>query len=72
MSDLKNVVDEIEESDDDIIGQDDFIIVIGPDGELKNIMFPDSMEEAPPEEVQMILQLYGIDDIDELDGQTIH
>jgi hypothetical protein len=72
MSDLKNVVEEIEESDDDVIGQDDFIIVIGPDGELKNIMFPDTLEDAPPEEVQMILHLYGIDDIDELDGQTIH
>ena len=72
MSDLKNIVEDVEDQEDELIGQDDFVIVIGPDGELKNIMFPDSIEEGLPEEVELILQLYGIDDIDEADGQTIH
>jgi len=72
MSDLENFVEELEESEDDIIGQDDFIIVVGPDGELKNIMFPDTLDGPPPEEIQLILHMYGIDDIDELGGQTIH
>jgi ribonuclease PH len=71
MSDLDTVVEENEE--EDVIGQDDFIIVIGPDGELKNIIFPNSLEDEPPEEIQLILHLYGIDDIDDIsDVQTVH
>ena len=65
---------EIEEIDDNEaeIGKDDFAFVIGPDGELKSVMFSDNLMEDPPEEIMIILQLFGIDSLTELSTRTIH
>jgi hypothetical protein len=63
-------IEEIEETED--IGADDFAFVIGPNGELKSFMMPEHLMEDPPEEVQMILELFGINDVHELGNRTLH
>ena len=63
-------IEEYEESDD--FGKDDFGFVIGPDGELKSFMVPEHLMEDPPEEVTMILSLFGIDNIHELTSKLLH
>lgn len=58
--------------DDEELSIDDFSFVIGPDGELKSILIPGHLMDDPPKEVQMILNLFGIEDIHQLDGRTLH
>lgn len=64
------IVEDIEEDDD--FDADDFSFVIGPDGELKSIMIPGHLMDDPPTEVQLILSIFGISDIHQLDGRTLH
>ena len=63
---------ENEEARDDDVGKDDFAFVLGPDGNLKTFVMPEHLMSEPPEEVQMILSLFGIDDIHDLESRTIH
>jgi len=65
------VVEELEIDENDS-GPDDFTFVLGPDGELKSITVPQHIMEDPPEEVQYILALFGIDDINTLEDRTLH
>lgn len=58
--------------DEDEFGPDDYGFIIGPDGTLKSIVYPEDLMESPPEEVQLILRLYGIDDYETLEGRTLH
>jgi hypothetical protein len=60
---------EIEEND---TGPDDFTFVIGPDGDLKTMIIPQHLMEDPPEEIQLILKLFGIDDINTIEDRTLH
>jgi hypothetical protein len=64
------LVDELEL--DDEFSADDFEFIIGPDGELKSMMIPEHLMEDPPEEVQLILKMFGIDDINQLGNRTLH
>ena len=65
---------EIEDYDEEVAeyGKDDFGFILGPDGELKSFMIPEHLMEDPPEEVKMIFELFGIDDIHELNRRTLH
>lgn len=63
-------VEEYDEEND--YGPDDFGFVLGPDGELKSFMIPEHLMEDPPEEVLMILSIFGIDNIHELENRTLH
>jgi hypothetical protein len=63
-------IEEFEENED--VGKDDFAFVLGPDGDLKTFMIPEHLMEDPPEEVKLILSLFGIDDIHELENRTLH
>jgi hypothetical protein len=63
---------EIEEEQDDDYSPDDFGFIIGPDGELKSIMYPEHLMEDPPEEIMAILNLFGIDRIEDLGQRTLH
>ena len=63
-------IEEFEETED--FSRDDFGFVIGPDGELKSFMIPEHLMEDPPEEVLLILKLFGIEDIHELENPTLH
>lgn len=64
-------VEEIE-VDDFEANLDDFTFVIGSDGDLKSITVPQHLMDDPPEEVQCILKLFGIDDINTLEDRTLH
>jgi hypothetical protein len=63
-------IEEFEETED--VGKDDFAFVLGPDGDLKTFMIPEKLMGDPPEEVKLILSLFGIDDIHELENRTLH
>jgi len=65
---------EIEEYDEEAneYGPDDFGFVLGPDGDLKSFMIPEHLMDDPPEEVMIILSLFGIDDIHDLGNRTLH
>lgn len=63
-------IEEFEDTDD--IGKDDYGFILGPDGELKTFMIPENLMEDPPEEVKMILAIFGIDDINELENKILH
>jgi hypothetical protein len=64
------IVDEVEAEDE--YSADDFGFVIGLDGELKSMMIPEHLMDDPPEEVQLILKMFGIDSIHQLEGRTLH
>lgn len=64
-------IEEFDDSEDDF-SADDFGFIIGPDGELKSIMYPEHLMEDPPEEIKLILQIFGIEDIETLENRTLH
>jgi hypothetical protein len=63
-------IEEYSENDD--YGPDDFGFVLGPDGNLKSFMIPEHLMSDPPEEVQIILEIFGIDNIHKLGDRTLH
>ena len=65
-----STIEEFEETDE--FGEDDFGFILGPDGELKSIMIPEDHVGELPEKVLMILNIYGINDIDELSKRRLH
>jgi hypothetical protein len=63
-------IEEFEEEDE--FSRDDFVIVVGPDGELKSLVYPEHLMEEPPEEVLAILNMFGIEDFDSLEQRVLH
>lgn len=63
-------IEELEEEDE--FSRDDFVIVVGPDGELKSLVYPEHLMEEPPEEVLAILNMFGIEDLDSLESRVLH
>jgi hypothetical protein len=61
-----------EEIVEDEYDADDFGFVIGSDGQLKSLMIPEHLMDSPPEEVQAILEIFGIENIHQLEGRTLH
>jgi hypothetical protein len=61
-----------EEFENEDIGADDYGFIIGPDGNLKTLMIPEHLMEDPPEEVQAILEIFGIEDIHDIEDKIIH
>jgi len=58
------------------LGEDDWAIIIGSDGNLKGLFIPDGMdEELVPESIVYIMEKYFGVDFDEeetSDGHTLH
>jgi hypothetical protein len=50
----------------------DFGFILNPDGSLKSLMIPEDLMEEPPEEVQIILEMYGIDNVHQLENRILH
>jgi hypothetical protein len=50
----------------------DFGFIISADGELKSLMYPESLEGDPPEEILMILDILGIDLTAPKGTRTLH
>jgi hypothetical protein len=61
-----------EYSEDDEFGPDDFTFGLGPDGELMSFIIPEHLMDDPPEEVQLILNFFGIESIYDLENRTLH
>lgn len=58
---------------EDMFCDEDYVFVLGPDGQLKTAMIPDETPFEIPESVNKILNLFGISDVDMLAGNdTIH
>jgi hypothetical protein len=63
-------VEDVEEDND--YAKDDFGFIIGADGDLKSIMYPEHLMGQPPEEIKMILEIFGIDDFDQVENRVLH
>jgi hypothetical protein len=64
------IVQEYEELYDSDINDDDYVFVLGPDGELKQVMLPDDVPFKAPKNVAKILKLFNIPDISNLDSEA--
>jgi hypothetical protein len=53
------------------ITDDDFGIIIGPDGELKSFFLPNKDDVDIPENLIQILELLGVD-VDDIEEPTLH
>jgi hypothetical protein len=69
---IESIVEIEEYEDDNEIDRDDFTFIIGPDGDLKSMIIPERLMDDPPEEVKMILEMFGIDDIHDLNNRLLH
>jgi hypothetical protein len=65
--------------DDDIdvvdadIADDDYVFIIGPDGNLKQILLPDEIPFELPENVNKVLAVFNVNDVESLAvSPTIH
>lgn len=74
---MSKVTEALEQEYDDLydteIGDEDYGFIFGPDGELKSVFLPNTIPNVTPEKIQKILEIFGINDIENIDGsQTIH
>jgi hypothetical protein len=74
MSDIND-----EDNDDEVefidanIADEDYVFIIGPDGELKQILLPDDLPFELPEKVNQVLAIYNVTDVENLViSPTIH
>ena len=61
---------EIEDNED--LSPTDFGFIISSDGSLKSLMIPEDLMEDPPDEVQVILEMFGIENVHQLENRTLH
>jgi len=61
-----------EEFENEEYDPNDYGFIIGPDGNLKTLMIPEHLMEDPPEEVMAILEIFGIDNIHDIEDKIIH
>jgi hypothetical protein len=70
MSDIED--DEIDVVDADI-ADDDYVFIIGPDGNLKQILLPDEVPFELPENINKVLAVFNVNDVESLVvSPTIH
>ena len=68
----EHIVEEVEDPEFDDLNSDDYGFILGPDGELKSIMYPEDLMENPPSKIRKILKILGIADLHQLDPRTLH
>jgi hypothetical protein len=65
-------IEEIEEQDFlDNISDEDFVLILDSNGDLKTILLPESLTETIPKNLVQILKVLGIDNHN-LQSRTIH
>lgn len=68
----KSEIEDVEELDFlDNIGDEDFVLILDSNGDLKTILLPESLTENMPKNLVQILKVLGIDDHN-LQSRTIH
>ena len=50
------------------VDDDDYVLVINADGKLKSFILPEEYVFNPPKKIRQIMKLYGIKDLDNLNG----
>lgn len=68
---LEQNLEELVDLYDTDIGEDDYGFVIGPNGELKSVFLPPDTSKVP-KKVKRLLKIFGVHDIDQLNGYTLH
>jgi hypothetical protein len=63
---------EVEDLEDDEYDPSDYGFIISADGELKSIMYPEDLMGEPPEEIQLIMKLFGVGDLETSETRTLH
>jgi hypothetical protein len=65
-------IEDIEEADFlDNIGDEDFVLILDSNGDLKTMLLPESLTENIPANLVQILKVLGIDN-QSLQSRTIH
>lgn len=52
------------------IADEDYVFIIGPDGNLKQILLPDDIPFELPENINKMLEIFGINDVNSLAVST--
>jgi hypothetical protein len=64
---------ELEEQFDDDISDDDYVFILGSDGELKQVILPENVPFKAPKNVNKILKVFGVHDVSNIDlDATMH
>ena len=68
---MNNIEENLDE-DDEELGEEDYGFIIGPDGELKTLMFPENLMGDPPNSIKRILKIFKIENLHHLEPRTLH
>jgi hypothetical protein len=63
---------EVEDLEDDEYDPSDYGFIISADGELKSIMYPEDLMGEPPEEIKLIMKLFGVGDLETSETRILH
>ena len=63
---------EVQEVYDTDLEEGDYCFVLGPDGKLKSVIFPEALPFNSPKNVKKILKLFGIHDPEKFNDSTLH
>lgn len=70
--DLENNIEQDDIDEIENFGDEDYGFIIGPNGELKTMVFPEDLMDDPPPEVKRILKIFGIKNIHQVEPRTLH
>lgn len=68
----QDFIDDYQTDDVEEMDEDDYGFIIGADGELKSVIFPELLMEDPPRQIKKILKMYGIKNIHDVIEKNIH
>ena len=69
-----NNIDELEVEDliNDDFDDNDYAFIIGENGKLKSVVYPEELMDEPPKQIKQILKIFGIKNIEDLEEHTLH
>lgn len=68
---MNNIEENLDE-DDDELEEGDYGFIIGPDGELKTVMFPEDLMGDLPASIKKILKIFKIESLHYTEPRTLH
>jgi len=69
----EQIIEEVDDYNfDDDFTDEDYGFILGPNGELKSIMFPEDLMENPPPKISKILKILGVTNIHQLEPRNLH
>jgi Mg/Co/Ni transporter MgtE len=70
-----NNIDEVEDlqnEDFDDFDDNDYAFIVGENGKLKSVVYPEELMDEPPKQIKQILKIFGIKNIEDLEEHTLH